>query len=78
MKRRPAHCHGPDAERAKHAAGCRPARPLCRFMRRVRDDRRVCGCGAYHFPHRHGSGQCGNPYAPLVSLKDYRAMRAAE
>jgi hypothetical protein len=47
-------------------------------MRRVKEDRRACGCAAYHFPHRRGSGQCGNPYAPLVSLKDYRAMRAAD
>jgi hypothetical protein len=46
----------------EHAKGCRPGRPLCRWMRRVRADKRgVCDCPAYHFPHRRGSGLCGHP-----------------
>lgn len=36
-------------------SGCRPARPLCRAMRRVQPSRRPCYCGVYHFPHRAGS-----------------------
>jgi hypothetical protein len=70
-------CFGPDAERAHHAKGCRPGRPLCRFMRTRCENRKPCGCDAYHFPHRKGSGQCGNPYAPLMSLKEYRSMKRA-
>ncbi len=78
MRHRPKSCYGPDAARARHAVGCRPARPLCRFMRQAQKAKYgVCGCGAYHFPHRRGSGQCGNPYAPLVSLAEYRKMRGA-
>jgi hypothetical protein len=42
-----------------HVAGCRPARPLCRLRRKERENRRVCNCGVYWFPHRHGSGACG-------------------
>jgi len=42
-----------------HVRGCRPARPLCRWMRRIRDNRKVCRCDAYHFPHRNESGACG-------------------
>lgn len=28
-------------------------------MRAKNPYRRVCTCGAYHFPHRFGSGACG-------------------
>jgi hypothetical protein len=41
-----------------HHKDCRPARPLCRWMRRKRANRRKCECGGYHFPHRAGSGCC--------------------
>lgn len=40
----------------KHAAGCRPARPLCRWQRKVQEAKYgPCSCPAYHFPHRRGS-----------------------
>lgn len=36
---------------------CRRGRPLCRRPdRKARDQR--CTCGAYHYPHRSGSGRC--------------------
>jgi hypothetical protein len=37
-----------------HVKGCRTGRPLCRYRRPA-----ACTCGAYHFPHRAGSGLCG-------------------
>lgn len=49
------HCHGP----ARHKVSCRPGRPLCRWRRKTRWG--VCLCGNYHFPHRLGSGACGDP-----------------
>ena len=58
--KRPKQCHG-NEHFQKHANGCRPARPLCRWMRRVQPQRRACECGAYHFPHRFGSGRCQHP-----------------
>lgn len=64
-------CYG-NEHKQHHAFGCRPGRPLCRWMRKVRPKRRPCFCGAYHHPHRAGSGRCGNPeklaewvYGPL-------------
>ena len=56
--RRPAKCHGP--RDGQHAAGCRLGRPACRWRRR---DKGICLCVAYHFPHRDGSGRCGDPVA---------------
>lgn len=56
---RPEVCYGPAPH--QHAKGCHPARPLCRWMRRVQPQRQMCDCGAYHFPHRRGSGACGDP-----------------
>ena len=47
----------------RHKPGCRPARPLCKLMRKVQPQRRVCFCGAYWFPHRAGSDNCGKPEA---------------
>ena len=38
----------------RHAKGCRPGRPLCRWMRRVSVKHRVCRCTAAHYPHRAG------------------------
>lgn len=40
---------------ATHVKGCRPGRPRCRYRRPV-----PCDCPAYKFPHRQGSGLCGN------------------
>lgn len=39
----------------KHRKGCRRGRPLCRWRRP-----RPCDCGAYHYPHREGSGRCND------------------
>lgn len=44
-----------------HVVGCHPARPRCKFMRRVQPQRQVCNCDAYLFPHRAGGGHCGKP-----------------
>ena len=44
-----------------HRVGCRPGRPLCRWMRVVEEKYSVCTCPAYHFPHRRNSGLCGHP-----------------
>ena len=44
-----------------HIQGCRKGRPRCREMRRLATGRGPCICPAYHFPHRFGSGVCGNP-----------------
>jgi hypothetical protein len=49
-------CHG-----TTHKANCHPARPLCKARRRASAKYRTCECGAYHFPHRLGSGNCGHP-----------------
>lgn len=50
-------CHG-NERFAVHVKACRKSRPLCRWRRR--EIGVVCGCDAYHFPHRRGSGCCGN------------------
>lgn len=50
-------CSGPE----RHVKKCRPHRPLCRWQAKVLPRYRVCACGVYHFPHRAGSGLCGNP-----------------
>ena len=46
---------------AEHAPGCRPGRPLCRWMAKMKPRYHVCFCDAYWFPHRSGSGLCGDP-----------------
>lgn len=56
--------------------GCHPARPLCRAMRRVRPDRAPCGCLAYPFPHRHGSGSCGRPVVAYASASERELVGA--
>ena len=43
-------CHG------ERKAKCRKGRPLCRRSDVPRNV--TCNCGAYHFPHRTGSGLC--------------------
>lgn len=62
-------CHG-NEHRQFHARGCRPARPLCRLRRRLRENRRVCVCDAYLFPHRHGSGVCGRFLQAMLARND--------
>jgi len=56
----PRTCHGNEISGFTHARNCRPGRPLCRARRKIREKRRPCGCDAYHFPHRKGSGACGD------------------
>ena len=56
---KPKRCWGNEGA-VHHCAGCRPARPLCRWMRALVRKYSVCTCGAYHFPHRAGSGMCGS------------------
>jgi hypothetical protein len=65
---KPGQCHA-TASAERHAPGCHPARPLCRYMRKRTAKRAVCRCDAYHFPHRSGSGACaiGIPAAILAS-----------
>jgi hypothetical protein len=53
-------CHGSKKLGYRHHRDCRPGRPLCAAMRAINPKRRACGCDAYHFPHRVGSGVCGN------------------
>lgn len=43
-----------------HAPACRPGRPLCRWMRAVIAKYAPCCCPAYPWPHRAGSGLCGD------------------
>lgn len=58
MGSKPKRCWGNEGK-VHHCAGCRPARPLCRWMRAMVRKYAACHCGAYHFPHRYGSGLCG-------------------
>jgi hypothetical protein len=47
-------------------------------MRKVQPQRRPCHCDAYLFPHRHGSGVCGNPelrFAEIARADEDRAAR---
>lgn len=54
-------------------ANCRPGRPRCKWCRTRRQKRSgkwtVCRCDNYHFPHRKGSGLCGNDAA--MNLRAY-------
>jgi hypothetical protein len=62
----------------RHVKGCHPARPRCRWMRKVQEQRRVCKCEAYLFPHRVGSGWCGKPelkWAEIAKADEARAHR---
>jgi hypothetical protein len=54
----PDRCFG-NGTAAHHAKGCRPGRPLCRWQRDGDAKYGVCTCGAHAFPHRRGSGLCG-------------------
>lgn len=46
-------CHEPSGY---HKPGCYVKRPLCCYRRRPY----VCGCDAYHYPHRRGGGLCND------------------
>ncbi len=51
-----------------HATGCRPGRPLCRWMRKKqRDKYGVCECGAVPWPHRRGYCVGGAAYRYMVA-----------
>lgn len=54
MKR--ARCSGP----FRHCKECRKGRPLCRWRRKLTKKYKKCDCDRYHFPHRMGSGRCGD------------------
>ena len=43
-------------------------------MRRVRHDRAPCDCGAYHYPHRRGSGACRRPELAYTSPEGLAAQ----
>lgn len=46
-------CWGPGPK--QHRKGCRPGRPLCRWMRKKQAAKySACFCGFAHFPHRRG------------------------
>ena len=57
----PKWCWGPRA--TQHIKGCHPKRPKCGYRRKFYTKKYgpPCECGVYHFPHRKGSGLCGNP-----------------
>ncbi len=63
----PAQCHGAYAH--QHAIHCRPARPRCRWRRKANG---LCHCHAYHYPHRDGSGMCGDDAAYEKHLRTPR------
>lgn len=63
----PAVCHG--AFRHQHAIACRPARPRCRWRRKANG---LCNCDRYHYPHRDGSGHCGDEAAYVRHLQTPR------
>lgn len=54
-----AQCHG-NQHFQKHDRRCRMARPLCKVRRREAGQQ-ICECPSYPFPHRLGSGHCGQP-----------------
>lgn len=60
-----------------HDKGCRPGRPLCSYRRAQNPKRKACGCGVYHYPHRIGSGACGNPFFPFVSNERWMELKKA-
>ncbi len=56
-----------------HSIACRPKRPLCRWRRKAGDRKngvggKMCHCDKYHFPHREGSGHCGDDAAYYASF----------
>lgn len=55
-------CYG-NARAYIHGRSCRPARPLCK-RRRKEAGQLVCECPSYCFPHRLGSGHCGDHKVP--------------
>jgi hypothetical protein len=70
----PSRCHGS----AAHASGCRPGRPLCRWMRTRQAARKPCFCSFVHYPHR--AGYCTKHDAagvPLAILRSPSFVREA-
>lgn len=63
----PAVCHGAYAH--QHSIACRPARPRCRWRRKANG---LCHCDRYPYPHRDGSGHCGNEEAYIKHLQTPR------
>jgi len=57
---KPDRCFG-NGTAAYHVKGCRPGRPLCRWMRAMTEKYSVCLCHVYPWPHRRGSGLCARP-----------------
>jgi hypothetical protein len=51
---RPAKCRCDTEGREVHRKGCRPGRPLCRWMRRRNPKQALCNCQHVHYPHRAG------------------------
>lgn len=72
---RPTRCHCSVSAGEKHAAGCRPARPLCRWMRRRADYRRPCRCSALPYPHR--AGWCALHGETPLAIRQSPSWRAA-
>lgn len=71
MKRNawPEQCWGPAP--SQHQKYCHPKRPKCRWRRAKHLPKyKICECGIYHFPHRAGSGLCGNPERFEAALRD--------
>ena len=65
-KRRKQTCYGNEHIGYKHAPDCRRGRPQCAAMRKTNPKRKPCGCDAYHYPHRYGSGRCCNPFRQIM------------
>lgn len=65
-----ARCYVSKGQGEKHRKACRKDRPLCKWRRRdlaltkasadEETDGGPCTCAAYGFPHRKGSGPCGD------------------
>lgn len=68
---RPKVCH----PAVGHRKGCRPARPCCAVMRKVRPDRRACVCALVPFPHRRGYCQSGSASAMAWAEESEEAFR---
>jgi hypothetical protein len=72
----PPACYGPGRGmpgESKHTIQCRPARPACRWRRR---EKGLCHCDRYHYPHRDGSGFCGDEQAYIQHMMTPRHRAA--
>lgn len=86
MARREA-CWRREGDRAVfHCRQCRPGRPCCKFRRaelaakRAKVERPLppCDCPAYKFPHRQGSGICGDPDAFAAKVYGPSVIKSRE